>query len=257
MSAIFEPRCGAGNSLPRISRRDRRSRASSMNPRPVAESQSAMKRLETLGFWFNERAPSSYPRPQRLIGSWDSDVRTAVQTYLRAGSSLCSYAGRSYCRFDCGERNMGNRDLTDGTFAWPEGLVHYIDVHEVRLPEPFVQHVVSRRAVIAAFELPALTTGLLDDAPWLAWARAQGACLDLDGWEIPSWSAERRIADELASVDYDYIALCRGDTREVVLALHDRTLEVRQLRAGGDAPRRLHGWDAWPIAQTSSDRRPR
>lgn len=208
-----------------------------------------MSRLETIGFWFNERAPSNYPRPQRLVGAWGSDVRIAVQAYLRAGTSLCSYAGRSHCRFGCGERNMGNRDLTDGAFAWPEGLAHYVERHEVRLPERFVQHVVSSGAVIAAFELPALDTGLLDDGPWLTWARAQGACLDLDGWEIPSSSAERRIADELAAVDYDHVALCRGDTREVVLALHDRTLEIRQLRAGGAAPRRLPGWDAWPIAR--------
>jgi len=95
--------------------------------------------------------------------------------------------------------------------------------------------------------MPEPTFGLFDSGPWLVWARAQGACLDLDGWEIPTRDDARRIAAELAGVRFETIALCRADTRQVVLVLADESLEVRQLRPGGHARRRLAGWHVWPI----------
>src|SRR5262245_15617423 len=57
--------------------------------------------------------------------------------------------GFSYCRFHCGKRwrpwgycvssdLLGTSELTDGEWLWPEGLPHYIDAHDVCLPEEFV-----------------------------------------------------------------------------------------------------------------------
>lgn len=213
-----------------------------------------MSKLETLGWWFDDRVPGSLPRPQLLVSPWQPGERAAVQAYLRAGQALVTYMGRSHCRFACGERNMGSTDLTDGIFVWPAGLVHYVERHDVRLPEHFVAHVLARSAVMAPFELPEESFGLYDTGPWLRWARAQGACLDLDGWEIPDPDTARRIAAELGAVRYGRVALCRGATREVVLVLGDGSLEVRQLTPDGHAPRRLDGWHAWPIAASSCHR---
>lgn len=207
-----------------------------------------MSRLEVLGWWFNERAPNGLPRPQLLVAPWLPRERDAVLTYLRAAPMLVTYDEPSWCRFDCGERDMGHRDLTDGIYVWPDGLAHYIERHDVRLPERFVAHVLARNALIAPFALPEETFGLYDTAPWLTWARAQDACLDLDDWDIPTQDIARRIDQVLTDVDHDFIALCRGDTRQVVLAFADGSLEVRQLRPGGHAPRRLAGWHEWPIA---------
>jgi hypothetical protein len=36
---------------------------------------------------------------------------------------------------------MGAADLTDGNYVWPEKLSHYIRMHNVWLPEPFIHHV--------------------------------------------------------------------------------------------------------------------
>jgi hypothetical protein len=207
-----------------------------------------MNRLEVLGWWFNERAPNAYPRPQLLVSRWDPEERAAVSGYLRAGRTLVAYREDSFCRFACGERDMGRRDLTDGVFVWPDGLVHYVDRHEVRLPERFLAHVLSRGAKIAPFVMPEPAFGRFDTGPWLAWARARRACLDLDGWEIPTRDAARRIGAELAGVRFEAIALCRGDTRQVVLVLADGSLEVHQLRPGGHARQVLAGWHLWPIA---------
>jgi hypothetical protein len=89
---------------------------------------------------------------------------------------------------------------------------------------------------------------LLDVDPWLAWGRAQHACLDVDGWEIPTLDVLARIVSDLDGVAHEAVLLCRGATREVVLATGGGSLEVHQLRAGGHVPLRLAGWHMWPIA---------
>jgi hypothetical protein len=43
--------------------------------------------------------------------------------------------------------HMGRAELTDGVYVWPEGLAHYLEKHNVRLPKEFVQHVLSSPAV--------------------------------------------------------------------------------------------------------------
>jgi len=40
--------------------------------------------------------------------------------------------------------SLGRSDMTDGVYVWPEGLAHYVEHHNVRLPHQFVQHVLSQ-----------------------------------------------------------------------------------------------------------------
>jgi hypothetical protein len=205
-------------------------------------------RLEVLGWWFHERAPDGWPRPQRLVGTWRTAERAAVLRHLRAGSTVAVYPRRSICRFACGERAMGNRDVTDGVFVWPDGLVHYVHRHGVRLPAPFVAHVMARRGDRRPFAARSLRARRYDAAPWLRWARAEGACLDLAGWEVPDARSRQRIRAELGRAARGAIVLCRTATREVVLAQRDGSLVVPVLRAGAPPPRRLRGWNEWPVA---------
>lgn len=207
-----------------------------------------MPRLEVLGWWFSPFAPSTLPRPQALAGGLESVARAAVLRYLRAGKVLVTFPEPSFCRFDCGETAMGTKDLTDGRYVWPEGLAHYVERHGVRLPEAFVGHVQERGGELLPFKLPKATFGLYDRGPWLAWAKAQGACPDLDGFEVPDDEVKERIAKDLGAIDHDDILLCRGSTREVVLSVGGGALELRQVRAGGRAPRRFAGWHEWPVA---------
>jgi hypothetical protein len=105
----------------------------------------------------------------------------------------------------------------------------------------------ARGGDIPPFPVPAAVPGLFDKRPWLAWARARGACLDLAGWVVPTPEIVPRIEADLGDVEHEVILLCRAETREVVLRLADRSLAVHQLKPGGHAPQRLAGWDAWPI----------
>ncbi|WP_258723754.1 hypothetical protein [Cellulomonas sp. NS3] len=43
----------------------------------------------------------------------------------------------------CGRRDNDNLELRDGTKIWPEGLVHYVEDHAVRLPDVFTTYVLS------------------------------------------------------------------------------------------------------------------
>jgi hypothetical protein len=39
---------------------------------------------------------------------------------------------------------MGSYDFTDGVWVWPEGLSHYVEIHCVRLPAEFIDHLERR-----------------------------------------------------------------------------------------------------------------
>ena len=84
------------------------------------------------------------PDPQDFVDkTWSAVERDKVRIYLRAGRAAEHYMGYSHCRFNCGvdDADMGDADLTDGTYVWPQGFVHYVEAHGVKPPEEFVRHV--------------------------------------------------------------------------------------------------------------------
>ncbi|MEE6262616.1 hypothetical protein [Plantactinospora sonchi] len=90
--------------------------------------------MRLIGYW---RGPGEeyWPDPALFVDDEaDSASQRRVSDYLRGGTCFVAAAGYSLCRL-CGIRN-GSEELTDGQhFVWPEGLAHYIDVHNVRLPD--------------------------------------------------------------------------------------------------------------------------
>lgn len=116
--------------------------------------------LILIGYWAGERT-AGWPSPADFVDeSWDSDTREQVADYLQRGFVVRAYMGYSPCRI-CG-RNNGTLELSDGTFVWPDGLVHYVVDHAVRLPHEFVTHVLSE---IASYE-----TADRDESWWRAFA---------------------------------------------------------------------------------------
>jgi hypothetical protein len=204
--------------------------------------------LEAVGYWFNDRAPSAYPRPQRLVGTWDPEERARVVAYLRAGDELESYRGTSYCRFECGtpSAEMGSLDLTDGRFAWPEGLAHYVEAHDVRLPDHFIAH-----ALANAPRTPP-SVRRIDDAPWFAWGKARGAAIDLDGWDALTWADQKKVlAEVMAAVTEGHplhgreveIILGRRATKDLLCSLEDGQIVIVRLPEAGTTL--LASWDDW------------
>jgi len=100
-----------------------------------------------IGYW-KGNGQRGWPDPRDFVdASWSADERCEVAGYLSNGTVVVEFAGLSPCRF-CGQHN-GHREFTDGTYQWPEGLAHYLWVHEVRLPVAVVAHIKSR---LAGFE---------------------------------------------------------------------------------------------------------
>jgi hypothetical protein len=140
-----------------------------------------METPRPLGYWhYAHGAEKSLPRPHDLVlpGWISAGDKKKLVAYLRSGATYETWRGYSDCRFDCGidDCAMGDRDLTDGVWVWPEGLHHYVDKHDVMLPEEFVAHCRVQAWMIpqdAARRIALSHT--LDYSLWIAWAREVGA----------------------------------------------------------------------------------
>ena len=75
--------------------------------------------------------------------NWDITERSAIIDYLKRGKEKKSWMGCSNCRI-CGCMN-GSRCLTDREWVWPEGFVHYLEKHNVKPPQEFVNYVLSKK----------------------------------------------------------------------------------------------------------------
>lgn len=107
----------------------------------------AQAELILIGYWRSE-GTTEWPDPVDFVDStWDADERDLVVDHLSRGFVVRAYMGYSPCRI-CGINN-GALELSDGVYVWPDGLGHYVAEHAVRLPEPFVAHVL---AMADAFE---------------------------------------------------------------------------------------------------------
>jgi hypothetical protein len=99
------------------------------------------RKLRALGFWSGKNASLDLPHPGIFQDvSWNAEEREMIITYLKQAPMVVPYLGVSYCRFECGETNMGSYDMSDGVYFWPEGLAHYLEKHNVRLPGEFIEH---------------------------------------------------------------------------------------------------------------------
>src|SRR5262249_51379125 len=108
--------------------------------------------LKLLGYWAplkdgsgvsgsceDEHVP--WPDIRRAVcAGWQTDDRQQLVTYLHNGHRCGGALGFSACRFRCRVNYgaLGNGELTDGEWIWPEGLPHYVQRHAIRLPEEFV-----------------------------------------------------------------------------------------------------------------------
>jgi hypothetical protein len=103
--------------------------------------------LRRVGFWKSDREPS-LPDPRVLVDeAWDATERERVISYLESSLYVPVFqCGPSWCRFGCSPkpRDIGTQDLTDGTWIFPEGFVHYIRSHGVKPPTEFLEHMRQR-----------------------------------------------------------------------------------------------------------------
>jgi hypothetical protein len=141
--------------------------------------------LKAVGYWRPNDGSEvgqriELPDPRWLVRrGWRHRDRRRILAYLRAGHTYEQYAGYSYCRFWLclvPPRFMGDSDLTDGVWVWPEGLAHYVHRHWVCLPEEFIATMEANgwqppREV--AVRRPGRDELDYDLSFWLTWSRQQ------------------------------------------------------------------------------------
>jgi serine/threonine-protein kinase len=228
---------------------DRNGRPITTSPRlsvPVArKSPMTNSRLRAIGFWFND-SQENLPLPQLLVDhSMPKGERLLLARYLRGGSRSEGYRGYSWCRFHCGERHekMGDSDLTDGVWLWPEGLAHYVQRHDVVLPAEFVAEARARD-----FNCPTWTRPSGDERPfyradlvemefWTTWACRRDAAINLSPpWQYEPPGLDRdRLRSEMTRelspkhpLAYELLVLIarRLDRDDVLLRFYDTPLRL-------------------------------
>lgn len=91
--------------------------------------------------------PSELPDPREFVDTHWRDTRKgreewdAVVAHLRGGRVQDASFGYSWCRI-CGRNDNGCKDMTDGTYLWPEGYLHYILEHGVKPPQDLIDHAI-------------------------------------------------------------------------------------------------------------------
>ena len=93
-----------------------------------------------------------YPWPGDLVdpGFWQGKDKEKVIKYLASGIPCNHYSGFSGCRL-CNQI-LGTCERTDGFWAWPDKFEHYIDNHDIRIPEEFLTHIAGRDYEIMSVE---------------------------------------------------------------------------------------------------------
>ncbi len=118
-----------------------------------------------IGYWRSNRDLSELPNPKELISKdwWKIRNKKAIVEYLKNGIECNHYFGYSSCRI-CSKR-MGAYERHDGKYCWPDQLEHYIEEHDVILPEGFVEYALSNK-ITSQIKRSQINTNI---RPWIAW----------------------------------------------------------------------------------------
>jgi hypothetical protein len=99
--------------------------------------------MPIIGYWNTGLNDDQFIAPQEVAEKLAPEMIEKVVGYLRQGAFYTQYRGLSLCRFvdTCSEQYMGSSEFTDGYWIWPEGLIHYVEMHRILLPKEFLADV--------------------------------------------------------------------------------------------------------------------
>jgi hypothetical protein len=171
--------------------------------------------LNAVGYWY-ARDVEGFPTARSLVGNaYPPDLRDRICGYLQSGQVRVRYLGWSFCRFRCGAkgRELGDADLTDGEWVWPQGLPHYVRCHGIRLPPPFIESMrkagwrVREDLVIPApsFEWPPPAVPEVTFDYWIEWARQVRAAADSGSPGRATLSGRDQQLEQLAMIEGDLL----------------------------------------------------
>ena len=136
--------------------------------------------VRMIGYWITSFDDGDFIAPQELVGEYAAHVRARIVEYLQGGRVLESYLGLATCRFPRCEHaanGIGSREFTDGVWAWPEGLFHYIMKHNVTLPAEFVAHAMETPTTPRTYDYSSSRYSCEppEDTFWIDWCAQNGS----------------------------------------------------------------------------------
>lgn len=133
-------------------------------------------KLNLIGYWMEKGIENpKYPDPNLSAFqcvNWEEYDKNRVCQYLKDGKMFEGYFGFSSCRI-CNKLKNGALELTDGVWVWPEGLAHYVECHDILLPEEFFQHILSNNGKVPNLDIKP-NDYEVSEKFWLEWTRKQG-----------------------------------------------------------------------------------
>lgn len=122
-------------------------------------------------YWIDPDEPDwTYPNPKDLVDEgafWIQHDKPKVIQYLKEGSRCNDYMGSSECRI-C-NKDLGSFERSDGVWCWPDQLEHYIEEHNVILPEEFVAH--AETSIPPKLKFSTLEIVEVDKSFWETWSK--------------------------------------------------------------------------------------
>jgi hypothetical protein len=101
-----------------------------------------------VGYWSRSPDDPTLPYPQARPSPWAGQANfvtrlKATEEDIRAHrtGTLTAYRGWSMCRL-CQVPN-GNEEFEHGGFRWPSGFLHYVEAHNVRPPDAFMDAILA------------------------------------------------------------------------------------------------------------------
>jgi hypothetical protein len=122
--------------------------------------------LRAVGY-FSNGGGGRLPDVRSQIDSfWEPQRKPRILIYLRNGAVFENRPGTTRCLL-C-PSDLPQRDLTDGVWLWPEGLAHYVEKHNVRVPDGMVAQMDALQFRVPKVDMRMLklaATGLMDSGP--------------------------------------------------------------------------------------------
>ncbi len=129
---------------------------------------------KNIGIWLhNLNDDDVRALPQELVGDWEPNEKTAVVKYLNSSKPSMDdlFHGHQLqwfhiCLFGCGTR-LGSARSFDSSWTWRSDLSHYVEHHDVTLPQEFIRHVMQSREQAVLSD----RSGRSDHSFWIDWCQ--------------------------------------------------------------------------------------
>ncbi|WP_354579827.1 hypothetical protein [Hymenobacter sp. UYP22] len=154
--------------------------------------------------------------------TWSAEERNLALEHLKQGRALHYWMGMETCLLGCNQ-HLPITGCTDGTYYWPESLLHYVAHHAVRLPDAWMLYVHRQPA------FPTDAAAAIDEITQanFCWWQAQ------QGWHPQASSlqylSQQEIRDFLRRYDRQQIEYSNLPSPADIAALERMVAEVRQL----------------------------